>query len=68
LKTIILELLTYLGGLIIDSGKGFPFPNIIIETAFKNESWDGLCKVIENWMLPQTLVQFAIGKIFLRTG
>jgi len=57
-----------IGGSIMDNDNGFPFPNLVIETAFKNEPLNGLCQVIDQWMLPQTSVQVAIGiKIFYRT-
>jgi len=55
-----------IGGSIMDDGYGFPFPQVVIEIAYKNESLSGLCKVIDHWMLPQTSVQVAIGiKIFV---
>ncbi len=62
-----------IGGNILDDGKGFPFPNIVIEVAFKNEALDpdprsqsvGFRDVIGNWLSPQTSAQVAIGlKIF----
>ncbi len=57
-----------IGGNIMDNGTGNPFPNLVIETAFKNESLNDLHQVIADWMLPQTSVQVAIGiKIFYRT-
>lgn len=56
------------GGNILDNGKGFPFPNVIIEVAYKNESLNLLREELENWMLPETSVQVAIGiKLFVRT-
>jgi hypothetical protein len=64
-----------IGGNILDNGKGAPFPNIIIEVAYKNEPLDphrgsqsvGLRDVIWNWLSPQTSVQVVIGiKIFER--
>ncbi len=54
-----------IGGSIMDNGYGFPFPHVVIEIAYKNESLNGLCKIIDHWMLSQTSVQVAIGiKIF----
>jgi hypothetical protein len=64
-----------IGGNILDIGEGVPFPNIIIEVAYKNEPLDphresrsvGLRDVIRNWLSPQTSVQVVIGiKIFER--
>jgi hypothetical protein len=61
-----------IGGDILDDGKGFPFPNVVIEVAYKNEPLDsirenvGLRDVIQNWLSPATSVQVAIGiKIFM---
>ena len=55
-----------IGGSIMDNGYGYPFPHVIIEIAYKNESLSGLRRVIDHWMLPQTSVQVAIGiKIFV---
>ncbi|CEG40560.1 uncharacterized protein PHALS_10749 [Plasmopara halstedii] len=57
-----------IGGRIMDNGKGFPFPNVVIEVAYKNESLDLLRGGLDNWMLPETSVQVAIGiKLFVRT-
>jgi hypothetical protein len=59
----------------LDNGQGCPFPNIVIEVAYKNEPLDphrgsrsvGLRDVIRNWLSPQTSVQVVIGiKIFER--
>jgi hypothetical protein len=64
-----------IGGDILDDGDGSPFPNIVIEVAFKNEPLDpvpgshsvGLREVIQNWLSPQTSVQVVIGiKVFTR--
>jgi hypothetical protein len=64
-----------IGGNILDNGKGCPFPNIVIEVAYKNEPLDshrgsrsvGLRDMIQNWLSPQTSVQVVIGiKIFER--
>jgi hypothetical protein len=64
-----------IGENILDNGKGCPFPNIVIEVAYKNEPLDlhrgsqsvGLRDVIRNWLSPQTSVQVVIGiKIFER--
>ncbi len=50
----------------MDNGYGYPFPQVVIKIVYKNESLNGLCQVIEHWMLPQTSVQVAIGiKIFV---
>ncbi len=55
-----------IGGNIMDNGYGYPFPHVIIEIAYKNESLAGLHQVIDHWMLRQTSVQVAIGiKIFV---
>jgi hypothetical protein len=60
-----------IGGSILNNGKGSPFPNIVIEVAFKNEPLEstrenvGLRDVIRNWLTAATSVQVAIGiKIF----
>jgi hypothetical protein len=64
-----------IGGDILDIGEGVPFPNIIIEVAYKNEPLDphresrsvGFRDVIRHWLSPQTSVQVVIGiKIFER--
>ena len=63
------------GGNILDIGEGAPFPNIIIEVAYKNEPLDphrgsrsvGLRDVIWNWLSPHTSVQVVIAiKVFTR--
>jgi len=55
-----------IGGSIMDNGYGYPFPHVVIEIAYKNESLSSLRKVIDHWMLPLTSVQVAIGiKIFV---
>jgi hypothetical protein len=53
---------------ILDDGKGFPFPNVVIEVAYKNEPLQssrenvGLRDIIRNWL---SSVQVKIGiKIF----
>jgi hypothetical protein len=64
-----------IGRNILDHGNGCPFPNVVIEVAYKNEPLDphhgsqsvGLRDVIRNWLSPQTSVQVVIGiKVFTR--
>jgi hypothetical protein len=58
-----------IGGNILDNGHGCPFPNLVIEVAYKNEPLNGLRGVVLDWLSPQTSVQVAIGiKVFIRRG
>ncbi|CAK4619558.1 hypothetical protein LEN26_011272 [Aphanomyces euteiches] len=53
------------GGAVLAAAPNFPYPNIVIEVAFKNESLSRLRAKLERWM-HGTSVQVAIGiKLFL---
>ncbi|KAE8896694.1 hypothetical protein PF003_g19435 [Phytophthora fragariae] len=52
------------GGPVVEAANGCPFPNVIVEVAYKNENLAGLRAKLVRWMA-QTSVQVAIGiKIF----
>jgi hypothetical protein len=53
------------GGNVLDAGFGCPFPNIVVEVAYKNESLANLQNELHAWIGNNTSVQVAIGvKIF----
>jgi hypothetical protein len=53
------------GGNVLDSGFGTPFPNVVVEIAFQNESLPVLQNELRAWLSNHTSVQVAIGiKIF----
>ncbi|OWZ04893.1 hypothetical protein PHMEG_00023126 [Phytophthora megakarya] len=37
------------------------FPNLVVEVAYKHESWEELLEKLRRWMGPDTTVQIAIG-------
>jgi hypothetical protein len=52
---------------VLDQGDGFPFPNIVIEIAYQNESFQLLLDELASWISEFTSVQIALGvKIFGR--
>ncbi|CAK4088231.1 unnamed protein product [Aphanomyces euteiches] len=53
------------GGPILQSSRGFAFPNVVVEIAYKNDSLPRLRAKLARWMSDETSVQVAIGiKIF----
>jgi hypothetical protein len=56
-----------IGGNVLDAGFGRPFPNLVVELAFQNESLPRLVDELRCWIGNLTSVQVAIGiKIFDR--
>ncbi|KAH9076524.1 hypothetical protein Ae201684P_010468 [Aphanomyces euteiches] len=52
-------------GPILQSSRGFAFPNVVVEIAYKNDSLPRLRAKLARWMSDETSVQVAIGiKIF----
>ncbi|CAK4672951.1 hypothetical protein LEN26_007344 [Aphanomyces euteiches] len=53
------------GGPILQSSRGFAFPNVVVEIAYKNDSLPRLRAKLARWMSDETSAQVAIGiKIF----
>lgn len=50
-----------IGCAVLECLSGFPFPNLVIEVAYKNLSLDALRTKLTRWMSAQTSVQVAIG-------
>jgi hypothetical protein len=50
-----------IGGEVGEAAGGCPFPNVVLEVAYKNESLASLRAKLNRWVGPETSVQVAIG-------
>ncbi|ETV78607.1 hypothetical protein H257_08102 [Aphanomyces astaci] len=50
-----------IGGSVLAAGPDFPYPNVIVEVAYKNDSLERLRAKLDRWMSDTTSVQVAIG-------
>ncbi|RHY25940.1 hypothetical protein DYB25_012456 [Aphanomyces astaci] len=50
-----------IGASVLAAGPDFPYPNVIVEVAYKNDSLERLRTKLDRWMSDTTSVQVAIG-------